>query len=117
MGSCEMILLSSIIKQFESLYKTKYSPLPSHLAALNAMKICRTSASPQLFAQCKSCDNHTFLPHSCGHRNCPHCQAHESQLWIENQLKQQIPANYFMGDIYLAQRIAHNRMEKPKIIL
>lgn len=91
-----MIKLSWIIKKFESSYKTKYSPLPSHLAAINAMKTCRTSASPQLLVQCTDCDNHTFLPHSCGHRNCPHCQAHESQQWIQNQLKHQVPANYFL---------------------
>ncbi len=46
-----MILLSTLIKQIEASYKAKHSPLPSHLAAINAMKTCRTSASPQLFAQ------------------------------------------------------------------
>ena len=100
-----MIKMSSIIKQFENSYKTKYSPLPSHLAAINAMKTCRTSASPYLFAQCKDCDNHTLVPHSCGHRNCPHCQAHESQLWIENQLKRQVPANYFMVTFTLPKEL------------
>jgi len=110
-----MILLSSIIKQFESSYKTKYSPLPSHLAAINAMKNCRTSASPQLFAQCKGCDNHTFLPHSCGHRNCPHCQAHESQLWIQNQLKAQVPANYFMVTFTLPKELRETAWRNQKV--
>jgi hypothetical protein len=36
------------------------------------------------------------LPHSCGHRSCPHCQAHESQRWIDQQLKKLVPGNYFM---------------------
>jgi len=110
-----MILLSSIIKQFESSYKAKYSPLPSHLGALNAMKTCRTSASPQLFAQCKDCDNHTFLPHSCGHRNCPHCQAHESQLWIQNQLKAQVPANYFMVTFTLPKELRDTAWGNQKL--
>jgi hypothetical protein len=105
MGSGEMILLSTIIKKFKGSYKTKYSPLPSHLTAINAMKNCRTSASPHLFAQCKDCDNHTFIPHSCGHRSCPHCQAHESQQWIENQLKRQVPANYFMVTFTLPKEL------------
>lgn len=109
-----MILLSSIIKQFENSYKTKYSPIPSHLGAISAMKTCRTSASPQLFAQCVDCDNHTFLPHSCGHRNCPHCQAHESQLWIDNQLKRQVPANYFMVTFTLPKELRNTAWKNQK---
>ncbi len=36
------------------------------------------------------------MPHSCGHRFCPHCQHHESQQWLERQLKRQVPAEYFL---------------------
>ena len=45
---------------------------------------------------CDDCSEHSFLPHSCGHRSCPHCQAHESQRWIDQQLKKLVPGNYFM---------------------
>jgi hypothetical protein len=36
------------------------------------------------------------VAHSCGHRHCPHCQHHESQQWLERQLKKQLPAQYFL---------------------
>jgi hypothetical protein len=36
------------------------------------------------------------VPHSCGHRHCPHCQHHESQQWLERQLQKQVPAEYFL---------------------
>ena len=36
------------------------------------------------------------VPHSCGHRDCPHCQHHESQQWLERQLRKQVPAGYFL---------------------
>ena len=110
-----MIKLSWIITEFESSYKHKYSPLSSHLAALNAMKICRTSASPQVLVKCTDCDNHTFIPHSCGMRNCPHCQAHESQLWIENQLKRQIPANYFLVTFTLPKELRDCAWKNQKV--
>jgi len=45
---------------------------------------------------CTQCDRQLYMPHSCGHRNCPHCQAHESQQWLERQLKKQVPAEYFL---------------------
>jgi len=93
-----MILLSSIIKTFEAEFLEQYrdSILPGHRQALAAMKHCRSSLSPRMLAQCSECDQHLFVPHSCGHRNCPHCQHHESQQWLERQLKRQVPAAYFL---------------------
>ena len=93
-----MILLSSIINTFEAQFLDQYqdSILPSHRKALAAMKVCRTSSSPQMLAQCPECDSQVFAPHSCGHRNCPHCQHHESQQWLERQLNKQLPVEYFL---------------------
>ncbi len=93
-----MILLSSIIETFEAEFLAQYqdSLLPSHLKALCAMKHCRTASSPQMLAQCPECDSQLLVPHSCGHRNCPHCQHHESQQWLERQLQKQVPAEYFL---------------------
>jgi hypothetical protein len=67
-----MILLSSIIQTFEDEFLALYqnSMLPSHRKALAAMKQCRTTQSPVMLAQCDDCDSQSFMPHSCGHRNC-----------------------------------------------
>lgn len=93
-----MILLSDIIKTFEPEFLTHYqdSVLPSQRKALAAMKQCRSSQSPVMQAQCDDCDSQIFVPHSCGHRSCPHCQHHESQQWQERQLQKQVPAEYFL---------------------
>ena len=95
-----MILLSTIINTFEDKFLAKYrkSILPSHRKALQAMKNCRTKASPHMLAQCTDhdCRQYSFIPHSCGHRNCPHCQSHEGQQWIDNQLSKQLPAEYYL---------------------
>jgi len=93
-----MILLSSIIKLFESELRAQYrnSLLPSHYAALEAMKTCRTSASPSMLAECTECDHQMLVPHSCGHRSCPHCQHHERQQWLERQLHKLVPGRYFL---------------------
>jgi hypothetical protein len=93
-----MIRLSSIIETFEVPFLAAYGEklLPSQRKALAAMKGCRTSASPLMQAQCTECEHTVFVPHSCGHRACPHCQHHESQQWLENQLKKQVPAEYFL---------------------
>ena len=112
-----MILLSSIIKTFEAQFIDQYhdSILPSHRKALAAMKDCRTSSSPLMLAQFTACDNQVFMPHSCGHRNCPHCQHHESQQWLQRQLKKRLPAEYFLVTFTLPAKLrplawAHQRV-------
>jgi len=100
-----MILLSSIIQTFEADFLAQYQGLPGHRKALAAMKACRTSLSPLLQAQCTECDNQIFVPHSCGHRNCPHCQNHESQQWLQRQLNKQVPAEYFLLTFTLPQEL------------
>jgi len=95
-----MIPLASIINEYEKDFKQKYKKqlLPSHLKALSAMKICRSTHSPKMLMQCENedCSHQTLVPHSCGHRHCPHCQNHETQTWIERQLQKLLPADYFM---------------------
>jgi len=93
-----MIRLSSIIKTFESEFLDQYQEqmLPSHRKALAAMKACRTTQSPRLRVGCSRCNHTLTMPHSCGHRNCPHCQHFESQRWLERQRQKRVPAAYFL---------------------
>lgn len=93
-----MILLSSVIKEFTERFLDKYNSLPNHKKVLRAMQQCRKHHSPYMIAQCTNdlCLENSYVPHSCGHRNCPHCQNHESQQWIENQLNKQLPAQYYL---------------------
>lgn len=93
-----MIRLATLIDTFEAAFLAQYqdSVLPRQRHALTAMKHCRTALSPRMQAACVACDEQVFVPHSCGHRQCPHCQAHESQQWLERQLKKQVPGEYFL---------------------
>jgi hypothetical protein len=93
-----MIRLASIIKRFERVFISTYgsSFLPSQRKALGAMKNCRSSLSPLMKTCCSECDHIGYIPHSCGHRSCPHCQNHESQAWIDRQNQKRLPVNYFM---------------------
>ena len=93
-----MIRLSSLIHTFEAQFLAQYRGRlrSEHYRALAAIKQCRTQASPMMQVQCTGCDQHKRVPHSCGNRHCPHCQHHESQQWLERQLKKQVPAEYFL---------------------
>ena len=93
-----MITLASIIERFEPDYLAQYGHclLPGQRQALNAIKRCRTTLAPRMLAQCGDCGKQQLVPHSCGHRNCPHCQHHESQAWIERQTQRLVPGTYFL---------------------
>ena len=93
-----MTRLVSVITAFEADFLKQYRNrlTPDHYRALAAMKQCRTQASLKMQVKCTGCEHQTLAPHSCGHRHCPHCQHHESQQWLERQLKKQVPAEYFL---------------------
>ena len=70
--------------------------LPSHRQALQAMARCRRQGSELMVLECPDCKTSLKIPHSCGHRSCPHCQHHESQQWLEKQQGKLLPVTYFM---------------------
>jgi hypothetical protein len=93
-----MIRLATVIDAFETDFLAQYHHRlrAEHRHALSAIKRCRTQASLKMQLQCSACEHQSLVPHSCGHRHCPHCQHHESQQWLERQLKKQVPAEYFL---------------------
>jgi Putative transposase/Transposase zinc-binding domain len=112
-----MIRLAHIIESFEADFLAHYRHRlrPEHYRALAAIKQCRSPASPMMQIECTGCDHHKLVPHSCGHRLCPHCQHHESQQWLERQLNKQVPAEYFLLTFTLpaelrALSFAHQRV-------
>lgn len=104
-----MILLSSIINEFEGLVFDRYKAaiLPSHRKALWVMKHCRKAHGPHMLARCTNdnCGKLMVIPHSCGHRSCPHCQNHEGWQWIQNQLNKQLPAEYYLLTFTLPKQL------------
>jgi Putative transposase/Transposase zinc-binding domain len=93
-----MIRLSALIEHFEQPLLAQYGDRlqPEQRQALAAMKSCRSALGPRMQAHCPACEEQVFVPHSCGHRLCPHCQHHESQQWLERQLKTLVPGAYFL---------------------
>ena len=93
-----MIALAELIERFEPALLQRYRDrlLPSQLKALWAMKRCRTRFAPRMLALCMACGEERSVPHSCGHRACPHCQHLDSQVWLQRQLQHLVPATYFL---------------------
>jgi hypothetical protein len=90
--------LAEIIRQYAADYRQRYPQhcTPERAHALRAIQHCRSAMAPQLLAACSTCDEQRLIPHSCGHRSCPHCQHHEGEIWLERQRRLQVPAEYFL---------------------
>lgn len=105
-----MIVLLNLIATFGGALREQYGDrlLPGHERALHALAICRTEDSPVMMVQCPDCGNRETIPHSCGHRNCPHCQHHEGQQCLERQRAKLLPVMYFMVTFTLPGRWTQN---------
>ena len=93
-----MILLSDLVDRYRGELEQIHGHelLPGHYRALNCMRRCRNQYSPVMLLECKGCHYRINLPHSCGHRSCPHCQHHESQQWLERQRAKLLPVEYYL---------------------
>jgi hypothetical protein len=93
-----VIALSSVIERFGADYIASHRPMPGQRQALAALGRCRTQLAATFTAQCSNdaCAALRVVPHSCGHRHCPHCQHQESQRWILRQRSQLVDGPYFL---------------------
>lgn len=90
--------LASIINQYYDSFMDKYaySLSPVQTKALNSIRDCREIESGEVFISCIHCDHTEWRPLSCGNRNCPKCQNHNTSQWIDRQQSKLLPALYFM---------------------
>ena len=111
-----MIPLSQLIdhyqKDMEEIHG--HQMLPSHHQALRAMKRCRREGSDHMVLECKPCATRFRVPHSCGHRSCPHCQHHDSQQWITRQTRKLLPTTYFMITFTLPAQLRKTAWQHQK---
>jgi len=112
-----MTRLAHLIDAFDAEFRVRYRDrlTADHLQALAAMKHCRTVASPRMQLACTACDHQSLVPHSCGHRLCPHCQHHESQQWLERQMQRLVPADYFLVTFTLPAEFRSLAAAHPRI--
>lgn len=90
--------LATLIERFEPALLERYGKrlLPSARRALSAMRHCRDDDALQLLAGCTECHSTALIPHSCGHRACPHCQHHHTARWLERHRERLLPVDSFL---------------------
>lgn len=93
-----MSTLADVVRRFGPAYLERYGStvLPSQRQAMTALAGCRSKLASQMLADCGQCGAQRLVPHSCGHRACPHCQQFEGQRWIARQHQGLLDAPYFL---------------------
>jgi len=113
-----VITLASLIERFgaDCLAQYRHALLPSHRQALQEMRQCHTSMAAQMLAQCSGCGEQRTVPHSCGHRSCPHCQHFESQRWLERQTQRLVAGSYFLVTFTLPAQLRELAWQHQRIV-
>jgi hypothetical protein len=90
--------LAKILHQYREPFMRKYEDLLSsdQIKAFNAILTCRTIESGEVAVSCARCSHIEWKPLSCGNRNCPKCQNHNTSQWIDRQINKLLPVRYFM---------------------
>jgi hypothetical protein len=111
-----MIALARVITSFEDELRARHRLLPSQHHALEAIKRCRTARSPRMQVECTACHQQQIVPHLCGHRSCPHCQHHESEQWLQCQLKRQVPTQYLLVTFTLPTQLRALAFDHQRVV-
>lgn len=93
-----MIDLADIINQYHSEFFSKYKDKisPQQQWALSSIANCQKSSHLEMVLKCNDCGAYETRPHSCGNRNCPKCQQHDTNLWLDRQCEKLLPTCYYL---------------------
>lgn len=93
-----MIKISELLVQYKQSFEKTYGKrlLPSQRRAINALTACRTPDVGEIIVQCPDCGRFEWRAQSCGNRNCPTCQNHETSVWMNRQQNKLLPVAYFL---------------------
>ncbi len=110
--------LSTIIEQYyDALVKRFGTQInDDQRRALYAIQGCRTEQYGTMTFTCQHCQWQTTLHHSCGHRACPQCQNHDTTLWLNRQMKKQLPVEYFMVTFTLPKQLRDIAQQHSRIV-
>jgi Putative transposase/Transposase zinc-binding domain len=110
--------LAPILNQYHDAFHAKYDSklLPGHLRAIDAISRCRTPEAGQMLVQCSNCGHAEWRPRSCGHRNCPQCQNHDTSLWLDRQQQKLLPVEYFMATFTLPCELRFLAWDHQKLV-
>ena len=75
---------------------------------------CRTGLLGTSLYKCQECLELHSVNNSCGNRHCPGCQNHKTGEWLEKQLKNLLPADYFFATFTIPSELYALALSHPR---
>ena len=102
-----MVSINVIFKTFGPEYLARYGQhMPdNHRKTIDAIVSCRTKDQGLAIYKCQRCGKMHTVFQACGNRHCPGCQHHKSRVWLENQIKRQLPGHHFMVTFTVPEKL------------
>jgi hypothetical protein len=113
-----MVELADIFLQYGPEYRAKFGSkmLPSHLRAMQDIKICRSEPMGAHVYWCRDCGKTHYLYHSCQNRNCPKCMNDRAEIWLQKQKELLLPTHYHLTTFTSPQQIRSAARSNQKLI-
>ncbi len=91
--------LCEIFNQYAEAFLEHYADSLSNeqKKAVLDISACRTGILGVSIYKCEKCSSLHPVNNSCGNRHCPGCQNQKTGEWLEKQLKNLLPVDYFFG--------------------
>ena len=85
---------------------------------LYTLSRCRTAEMGGHIDQCnhRACGKIHLSYNSCRNRNCPKCQGHKRELWIQEREKELLPVGYFHVVFTLPSQLNKLAIHKPRLL-
>lgn len=101
------MILIDIINRYQSRYLSQYQSMITSQQhhAMNSILACKTAYYGEVTMHCHQCNHHQRYAISCGNRNCPNCQHHDTERWLQRQQQKLMPLNYFMVTFTLPKQL------------
>ena len=108
--------VADIFRAHGEAYRREHVLTPGQYAAMRAIEACRTAALGGHLDVCPDCAQERPSYNSCGHRNCPKCQALDQAVWIESRKARVLPVAYFHGVFTLPHELNPLALRNPKLV-
>ena len=113
-----MYSINEIFRNFgpEYIHLFGNSMLREHHKVIDAIIKCRTPECGLVIYECPDCGEQHISFRSCGNRHCSACQNHKTRLWVEKQMKQQLPGHYFMITVTLPEQLRSFTRSNQRVV-
>jgi len=110
--------VAQVFRIYAKKYQSSYGSQTSreNWRVFNSISNCRTEAMGGHVLECENCGHRLISYNSCRNRHCPKCQTNRKASWLERQLSDLLPVQYFHVVFTLPQELAPLALQNKRAL-